>query len=635
MTKTRNIADLLDVNGDVVSGALDNVPASNNASALTTGTLPSARLGTVTSFRSSGIDDNCSALRMILTNDATTMAGGLTLDYGSANGNPRINFAQNNITGNSFIEVDRNSLAMEFYNNGNERFRITSGGSVGIGTSSPNRLLTLGGTTNAKLALNASSYRNYTLGSDAYGFSIYDDTSTAYRLTVNNVGNVGIGTTSPSDKLHVEGSGTTGAIAKSTGSATAASVGAINNSGSQGKILMYGSGQGAYGSLGSGQMALYSNTAGMSIMNDNSSGAIKFSMHSGAEKMRISSAGKVSIGNTNASSFGSLATDLVIGTTSGEHGLTIVTGTGNSARMQFSDNTSSPFVGAIEYAHSSNSMIFYTSGSPAFRYAVGGLIIGKSGGTITDTGNYFGGNNGNNMVRAGGTVCGFNRETNDGTIIEFSGDGNIEGTISVSGTTVSYNGFTGTHWSRFTDNSTPTILRGTVLETLDEMCDWYNLEFGTTTTTQDKDGNDVTHTSRQIIPHVLLDSQSVGDTITYNHEGTDYQATITKETDIKHMMSKVSDNSDAKNVYGLFVAYDLDGEGYNDFYVASVGSYVVRIKSGETLAKGDLLQSNGDGTAKVQSDDNIKSSSFAKVLSTTIIETYEDGSYLVPCSLMC
>jgi hypothetical protein len=168
------------------------------------------------------------------------------------------------------------------------------------------------------------------------------------------------------------------------------------------------------------------------------------------------------------------------------------------------------------------------------------------------------------------------------------------------------------------------------------MCDWYNLEFDvTTTTTQDEDGNDVTNTVTEKVPHVLTDSQSNGDVITYNYKGTDYQATIVKENDIKHMKSKVSDTVDAKNVYGVFVAYDEDGEGYNDFYVASVGSFVVRIKANETIAKGDLLQSNGDGTAKVQSDDNIKSSSFAKVLSTTIIETYEDGSYLVPCSLMC
>jgi hypothetical protein len=231
-----------------------------------------------------------------------------------------------------------------------------------------------------------------------------------------------------------------------------------------------------------------------------------------------------------------------------------------------------------------------------------------------------------------------NRLTNDGRLVEFRQDTNLEGDISVSGATVSYNGFTGTHWSRFTDNSTPNILRGTVLESLDEMCDWYNLEFETT----DEEKN----TSTQKIPYVLQDGQSNGDVITYdwNTEKKDendndiieqVQATIVKETDIKHVKSKVSDTVDAKNVYGVFSAYDLDGEGYNDFYVASVGSFVVRIKQGETVAKGDLLQSNGDGTAKVQTDDNVKSSSFAKVLSTTIIETYEDGSFIVPCSLMC
>jgi hypothetical protein len=44
MSKARNLADLLDASGDVVSGALDNVPPSNDASALTTGTLPIARI---------------------------------------------------------------------------------------------------------------------------------------------------------------------------------------------------------------------------------------------------------------------------------------------------------------------------------------------------------------------------------------------------------------------------------------------------------------------------------------------------------------------------------------------------------------------------------------------------------------
>ena len=44
MTKARDLANLLDGNGDVNTANLDNVPASNNASALTTGTLPNARL---------------------------------------------------------------------------------------------------------------------------------------------------------------------------------------------------------------------------------------------------------------------------------------------------------------------------------------------------------------------------------------------------------------------------------------------------------------------------------------------------------------------------------------------------------------------------------------------------------------
>ena len=44
MTKARHTANLVDTNGDVKATALDNVPASNDASALTTGTLPDARL---------------------------------------------------------------------------------------------------------------------------------------------------------------------------------------------------------------------------------------------------------------------------------------------------------------------------------------------------------------------------------------------------------------------------------------------------------------------------------------------------------------------------------------------------------------------------------------------------------------
>jgi hypothetical protein len=228
-----------------------------------------------------------------------------------------------------------------------------------------------------------------------------------------------------------------------------------------------------------------------------------------------------------------------------------------------------------------------------------------------------------------------NRLTNDGGLIELRQAGTIEGTISVSGTTVTYGGFTGTHWSRFIDESKPDVLRGTVMESLDQMTDWYHAEFETSHTEKDADGNDVVKTTTEKKPYALKANEQEGDVITYNFEGIDYQATIVKEKDVKHVMSKISDTVEAKNVYGVFSHWDNDDLINNDFYVASVGSYVVRIKAGQTVSKGDLLQSNGDGTAKVQADDLVRASSFAKVLSNTVIDTYEDGSFIVPCSLMC
>ena len=307
-------------------------------------------------------------------------------------------------------------------------------------------------------------------------------------------------------------------------------------------------------------------------------------------------------------------------------------------RINFDDQSATDR-GRIIYAHSDDSLRTEVAGSERMRIDSSGNVLIKkttsgfnTAGFEVKSGDepiYVTTENNYNLL--------VNRKSSDGDLIRFYRSTSQKGSITVSGETVSYNAFTGSHWSRFTDNSKPTILRGAVLETLDEMLDWYNLEYNITTTTKDEDGNDVTNTETFGVPHVLTDSQSVGDVITYNHEGTDYQATIVKEADVKHMMSKVSDTTDAKNVYGVFNCYDEEQseEGYNDFLVASVGSFLVRIKANETIAKGDLLQSNGDGTAKVQSDDNVKSSSFAKVLSTTIIETYEDGSYLVPCSLMC
>jgi len=305
-------------------------------------------------------------------------------------------------------------------------------------------------------------------------------------------------------------------------------------------------------------------------------------------------------------------------------GLTLLGGTSGACTLYFGDGDDND-IGSISYDHGGNTLNFNVQGDDAMRIdGSRNIFITKTSASDTASGNDFNPNGSiHNVLNAQGYNI-FNRQSDDGTLIYFKQANSSEGSIAVSGSTVSYNGFTGTHWTRLADNSKPTILKGTVLESLDEMVDWYNLEFN------DSKGEP------QKITHLLTGSQSAGDKITYDHNGTDYEATIVKEADIKHVKSKVSDTSEAKNVYGVFSYWDFgDDDGINDIIVASVGTYVVRIHKDETVAKGDLLQSNGDGTAKKQSDDNVKSSSFAKVLSTTKIETYDDGSFIVPCSLNC
>ena len=314
--------------------------------------------------------------------------------------------------------------------------------------------------------------------------------------------------------------------------------------------------------------------------------------------------------------------------TSDDCKINIVSGTSGGSRITFGDADDAD-IGKIIYNNSNNAMIFHVNNSECMRFdSDGTLLVNKNASNQGTVGLQVGGTGANVITQANGDAFRINRTGSDGNVVLIMQDTSTEGTISVSGSTVSYNGFTGTHWSRLSDNSKPTILKGTILESLDEMMDWYQVQFDIT----DNEGNTITKKES----YALGDGESVGDTITYTYEGTDYQATIIQEDDIKHTKSKVSDTVDAKNVYGVFVDWDNDDDTVNDMYVAQTGTFVVRLNSSvTTLNKGDLIQSNGDGTGKVQSDDIIRSSTVAKVLSTTKIETYDDGSYIVPCSLHC
>ena len=85
----------------------------------------------------------------------------------------------------------------------------------------------------------------------------------------------------------------------------------------------------------------------------------------------------------------------------------------------------------------------------------------------------------------------------------------------------------------------------------------------------------------------------------------------------------------------MFADWDSEDDTVNDMYVTALGTHVVRINKDITVQAGDLLSSNGDGTAKVQDDDIIRSKTIGKVLTNIKQETYDDGSYTVPCALYC
>jgi hypothetical protein len=167
-------------------------------------------------------------------------------------------------------------------------------------------------------------------------------------------------------------------------------------------------------------------------------------------------------------------------------------------------------------------------------------------------------------------------------LVEFYQASTVEGTISVSGTTVSYNGAHLSRWSQLPSGAERTeILRGSVLSNIDDMCEWG------------------------------------------------------EEDNEQLNRMKVSDIEGDKNVSGVFQAWDDDDDTYtDDFYCAMTGDFVIRVAGDVTVERGDLLMSAGDGTAKPQDDDIIRSKTIAKVTSTNVSCTYEDGSYCVPCVLM-
>ena len=335
-----------------------------------------------------------------------------------------------------------------------------------------------------------------------------------------------------------------------------------------------------------------------------------------AEKMRLTKNGR-----------------LGIGTTSPSHLFTVVDGTtsigfsrsGNNPQIVLDANNLSN-AGIIQVDESSGGSLFTfstktTSGTlqQNFRINMAGDVTTTSDVTYTRATSGFTARKGDsvNAARGNGYPLEINRTGSDGGLINFFQDGSQEGNISVSGSSVSYNGGHLSRWSQLkgvstTDKSArPTIYQGTVMSNLDDLCVWHHAD-----ELYDK-GDEL----NQSIP----EGKKIGDVKTPAHDEINQQLNMTK----------ISDTEGDKDVAGVFWAWDDDDdEIVNDFYISMTGDMVIRVAESTTVARGDLLISAGDGTAKPQDDDIVRSSTIAKIISTNHTATYADGSKAYPCVLM-
>lgn len=322
---------------------------------------------------------------------------------------------------------------------------------------------------------------------------------------------------------------------------------------------------------------------------------------------------------------------------SGSSGLAILSGTSGNGSVVFGDSGGTD-MGALRYLHASNALRFDANNAERMRLEGDKLLHAKTSAALGTVGTELYSTGVLRLTADSAAPLVLNREGSDGYVLSVNNDESFEGGITFSGGTITYQAFVGAHFSRLADNSKPTILRGTVLESIATMCDWYQA-VADVAEVKDSEGNIITpaHKVKEMIS--LPVGKSVGDAVTFTSGGKEYTGTYVKETNERLPMCKISDTEDSKAVYGVFNAWDDQNDGLNaevnDMIVASLGAYLVRIHKDETVAIGDYLQSKGDGTAKKQSDDIFRGSTIAKVTSTEKTVTYDDGSYCVPCTLHC
>ena len=286
----------------------------------------------------------------------------------------------------AFIDITTNADKHIFGRADGEKMRIDSSGNIGIGTTSPSNMLHINGAS--------PTIRLSDTGANGSAFSMIEDNNGLFKIR-NDAGNSGTGSgiafeVDASERMRINSSGNVG-IGESSPDTKLHVTNNVNNSSTLGSnaaatLLVENSSASGFANI---KLANASNANNHAfVYGTTTSGSLRI-MNNTAERMRIDSSGNVGIGTTLPSTKlhihdGTGSSAQVVKIDSGGVGLlSIQSGTTTDSRIEFGDSSNDD-AGYIYYENDNDVMRFGVNASERMRITSdGNVFIGDSSPTLT------------------------------------------------------------------------------------------------------------------------------------------------------------------------------------------------------------------------------------------------------------